>query len=92
MITFASFNLCGLHKLYRHQRELAQLRECDIVFVQESLQTQPTRLFPGFTVFDHFAVLTASRPSGGLSILLKREKFGATSLTVEASDQHLLAV
>jgi hypothetical protein len=62
------------------------------VFIQESLQLQPTRLFPGFTVFDHLAVVTGGRPSGGLSTLLKRSTFGSATLSVVCSEPHPLAV
>ncbi len=75
-INFACQNLCGLHKLTRHQHTLSLLRSSAIVFVQESLQLTPTKLFPGYMVFDVPAVLTRGRPSGGLTTLLQRSTFG----------------
>jgi hypothetical protein len=92
MLSLVSYNLCGTHKLLCHEHILCQLRERDIVFVQESLNLQPTRLFPGFTAIERQAVVTKGRPSGGLSIFLKRERLGAALLSVLVSEAHLLAV
>ncbi len=87
-----SYNVCGLQKLVRHDHVLATLRACDIVLIQESLLLAPTKLFPGFVSFDVPAVVTRSRNSGGLAILVKRASLGATSFEVLVQDAHVLAV
>ncbi len=85
-------NLCGMHKLTRHDGVLAEYRSCDVILVQESLQLAPTKLFPGFVVFDVPAIVTCGRNSGGLSVLLRRATFGAGELTPVVSEPHLLAI
>ncbi len=85
-------NVCGLGKLRRHEDVLALYRDCDALLFQESLQLVPTKLFPGFVVFDVPAVVTGGRNSGGLTVALKGATFGAADLEVVANDSHLLAV
>jgi hypothetical protein len=60
--------------------------------VQESLQLSPTKLFPGFSILHHPAVLTGGRPSGGLTTLLRRDFLGPAELKVAISEDSLLAV
>jgi hypothetical protein len=68
------------------------LSSAEIVFIQESLHLTPTALFPRFMVYHVPAVVTSSRPSGGLLTLLRRDSFGSTTVEVVVSEQHLLAV
>ncbi len=91
-ILFTCQNLCGLHKLTRHQNTLSLLRDSAIVFAQETLQLKPTKLFPGFMVFDVPAVLTGGRPSGGLTTLLQRATFGSAEIATVAAEESLLAL
>ncbi len=91
-LNFSCQNLCGLHKLVRHQHTLSLLRSSAIVFIQESLQLTPTKLFPGFMVFDVPTVITRGRPSGGLTTLLRRLTFGSAEINTVAADESLLAL
>jgi hypothetical protein len=81
-----------MHKLRRHEDVLAEYLSSDVLLIQESLQLAPTKLFPGFVIFDVPAVVTGGRNSGGLSVILRRATFGAADLAPVICEPHLLAV
>jgi hypothetical protein len=49
-------NVCGLQKLRRHEDVLALYLDCDVILMQETLLLGPTKLFPGFMLYDIPAV------------------------------------
>jgi hypothetical protein len=71
---------------------LSSLRSSDIIFIQESLLLAPTKLFPGFVLFDVPAVVTGRRNSGGLCILVRRSSFRGTTFEPLIHESRILVV
>lgn len=87
---FASWNLCGVRKLARHQGILAWLLSLQVIFIQESLQVTCSFQFPGFARFDVPAVETRIRASGGLITLINKSWLGNGTITELCASSYLL--
>ncbi len=91
-LSVASWNLCGMGKLYRWPSSLSWLLKNDVIMIQESLQVTPLFALDNVTRFDVPAKATGGRAKGGLVIALNNQKFGNALALPLVEEEFMLAI
>lgn len=87
-ITAITWNVNSAAKIRNDPRAVAQISNCDVIFLQETLSSNPDSclILPGFVGQHSLAIPTNRRPSRGLSSFFRIETFVDGALSQVSSD------